>query len=102
MGSPFLEGLYFDLGRGQVSWLPGSIAAPSQVAVGFPVAGTRCVPCAVFFARSQWRDRAGFAPDFPSHQAVFVADQRTPASRHESPAVCTVRADQGSVVKGSR
>lgn len=51
-------------GRGQVSWLPGWVGRT------FP--GNRCHPQwlarvapATSLTRSQWRDRAGFAPDFP-------------------------------------
>lgn len=51
-------------GRGQVSWLPGFLRR------AFP--GTLCPPQwltlnapATFLTQSQWRDRAGFAPDFP-------------------------------------
>ena len=53
-------------GRGQVSWLPGLGGRT------FP--GLRCPPqwlarrnrrARGFLSRSQWRDRAGFAPDFP-------------------------------------
>jgi len=50
-------------GRGQVSWLPGAIRRT------FP--GALCRPqwpalgASGFSSRSQWRDRAGFEPDFP-------------------------------------
>jgi hypothetical protein len=40
----------------------GSSAAPSRDAVVAPVAAFRL---ATALARSQWRDRAGFSPDFP-------------------------------------
>jgi hypothetical protein len=51
-------------GRGQVSWLPGflrrafpgTLCPPQWLALNAP---TTCL------TRSQWRDRAGFAPDFP-------------------------------------
>src|SRR5262249_46274148 len=50
-------------GRGQVSWLPGLVGRT------FPRAPCRpqwpALAPAASFARSQWRDRAGLAPDFP-------------------------------------
>src|SRR5262249_46362086 len=51
-------------GRGQVSWLPGP--GPPHLpggSVSPPVAGA--MRQRLSFARSQWRDRAGLAPDFP-------------------------------------
>ena len=97
MDRPFLEGLRFDLGPGQVSWLPSSDRRAFPGCRGLP-SGRHAlrVPCDAFFARSQWRDRAGFAPDFPSHQAVLSSDSVLPGG------ASTVRADKGSVVKGSR
>ena len=52
-------------GRGQVSWLPG-IGPPHLpgASVSTPVADAISRP-QLPFARSQWRDRAGIAPDFP-------------------------------------
>lgn len=51
-------------GRGQVSWLPGVVGRTFPEAPCRPQWLTRVAPAASF-ARSQWRDRAGFAPDFP-------------------------------------
>ena len=52
-------------GRRQVSWLPGCPAAPSRPG-SRPTSG--CAPRGRvrWHPRSQWRVRAGFAPDFPS------------------------------------
>ena len=38
-----------------------------------------------FSARSQWRDRAGFSPDFPSHRPCFDAPSIQPARASSSP-----------------
>jgi hypothetical protein len=51
-------------GRGQVSWLPDLSAAPSRDFCVGP-SGWHAVRARDFLARSQWRDRAGFSPDFP-------------------------------------
>ena len=66
MGRPFLEGL--DGTAGGRSPGSGLHVAPSREAVGFPVALMRRLG-----ARSQWRDRAGFSPDFPSPPADMNA-----------------------------
>ena len=55
---PFREG-FVAVGRRQVSWLPVS---PGRA---FPGSGAPQWPWCGWPSRSQWRDRAGFAPDFP-------------------------------------
>ena len=90
MGHPFLEGHMAD-GRGQVSWL----RAPRRA---FPEC--RRHPSGISDASapvSQWRDRAGFAPDFPGPPADEPG-QHTPADERNATPVATIARRRAAIV----
>ena len=67
-----------DRGRRQVSWLG---ARPHAFPIGrWPPSGWRVSAVRGFVARSQWRDRAGFTPDFPGHRPCMDASEDTGAA----------------------
>src|SRR4029079_12009109 len=74
---PFLRGIVL-ADRRQVSWLPGRpprLPEAPCASVADPQVSRRR------FARSQWRDRAGFAPDFPWPPAVCTRASLNPECR---------------------
>ena len=77
-------------GRRQVSWLPGCPAAPSRPALA-ETSGCALRGRVRWLPRSQWRVRAGFAPDFPtpptneSRQSTPSVGRAPAASRPDEP-----------------